>query len=142
MPKRQSRRYRIRFHLQNGPHFMHWQVRDNVSGEVVFLPPETHTIHAESCKLRNRPRAATKIFDGANKSVCAWVDAERIHITDLGEHGYPAKREAVARQLDFDQVRFNPKTAPNWVDNNGENVDGAEFRELYFCHRSVFVMIP
>lgn len=137
-----KKQYRIRFHLQKGEHFQHWQIKDCDSGEVLFFDPATHLIHAEGCRLRNQPATANKIFQGADKTVCAWVDADRIHVTNTGRHGYNAEYEANLRGTNPPKVSYNPKVSPNWRNASGDNIDGATFRELMFCNRSVFVSIP
>ena len=73
--------YRVRFHLGRGANYMKWQVRDS-NGGVRYYDPESVRQVMLNAKLHNRPNVAKKICEGANKTVCAWVECELslIHI--------------------------------------------------------------
>ena len=69
---------RVRFHLGKGKHFRMWQIKGKDSEgkwlKTSYFPPEGTTVVMYGCKLVVRERAAQKIHEGANKSVCAWVE--------------------------------------------------------------------
>lgn len=107
--------YRVRFHLAQGPHFMHWQVLSKECGREYYNPADTQ-IEMFNCHLRNRLSTARKIYDGGNKTVCAWIDCEHIKIS-VPRHmpNFPIRPMRVC---------YNPKIAPNWRDGDDRNIDG------------------
>ena len=113
---------KLRFHLAKGETFMKWQV---ITPEgVKYYDPETTQFRLTGCRLRNRPAAAKKIFEGANKSVCAFVDFETIEVVTGVEFG--------------EQLRFNPRVSPHWHKNWClDNLDGMRFDSLVTAGRSV-----
>ena len=111
--------YKIRFHLGKGQHFMHWQVKDTATGEVTYHDPIQVDLCLVGAKLRNRPATAQKIHGGADKTVCAWIEAVEVLVTT------PIPQRGPQR------ARYNPRVAPYWRDPQGANIDGAEFDALY-----------
>jgi hypothetical protein len=109
---------KVRFNLGAGKNFMHW----NIDG--VFYNPATTSMVLHNCKLRNRQATARKIFAGAHKEVCAWVQCERI------EFGHNARAGAA--------VSYNPRIAPNWI-VNGENADNKHFDKLITIGSKIFI---
>ena len=43
-------KYRVRFHLQRGQHYMHWQIRA-WDGTVKYLDPKKYQIEMRRCTL-------------------------------------------------------------------------------------------
>lgn len=101
--------YRVRFHLGAGPHFEHWQVK-NESG-VVYYDPGYCSLLLYDCKLRNQKKTAQKIFSGADKTVCAWVECSHYVAYNYVFNPGPIP------------VIYNPHKNPFWV-IDGENADG------------------
>ena len=100
--------YKLRFHLANGPHFMHWQLT-SPSGEVTYHDPKNFKCLLLGTKLKNRRATAEKIHAGANKTVCAWIEAENIFFRDEFPEVFPeVKKELML------QVRYNPRVLPYW----------------------------
>ena len=113
---------KLRLHLAAGATFMKWQV--TTPEGVEYYDPETTQFRLTGCKLRNRPAEARKILEGANKSVCAFVEFEGIEIVSGIETG--------------EQLRFNPRVYEHWHKNwREENLDGARFDSLTTSGRSV-----
>jgi len=82
----------------------------------------------EGCKLVNQKGTAKKIFDGANKTVCAWVEANNVTTyhkmpNDFVEGGV--------------QVSYNPRVTPNWV-MEGKDVDKQKVGDLITIDRNIF----
>jgi len=125
-------KYKIRFNLGRGENFMKWQVT-YPEGNVEYFDPAQFTLVMRDCKLRNQPSTAQKIHDGANKTVCAWIDAEDVEVMedyDIDINWYNDKR-----------INFNPRKQPNWVyENDIENIDNKEFSLLTTSGRSVYVL--
>jgi hypothetical protein len=139
--------YKIRFHLAEGKNFLKWQVThyqlakptpayptgDIVkykSKEVTYVDPEKHTLVMRNCKLRNQVGTAKKIHDGANKSVCAWIDCESVDISD---------NPIPTTFMDW-QLRYNPRHHPHWRDAGGNQRDNEEFPLLLTNGRDVYVV--
>lgn len=110
-------KYKVRFNLGRGEHFMKWKVT-SPEGCVDYYDPETYVIIMHNCKLRNQPSTANKIFDGANKTVCAWIDAEHVEV----------RRDPVTILYSADlEVMFNPRKKPYWTYyTEPQNIDNKE----------------
>ena len=121
-----KRNIKVRFHLAKGVNYMKWQVKDS-DGTVLFFEPSEVSLNLHNCKLRNRPSTATKIYQGANKEVCAWIECEGYHVT------------TPPTTVDNQIVTYNPRVTPNWVLNN-ENVDGNIFEEIETLNRSLHLV--
>ena len=97
------RRTRVRFNLGRGKNYMKWRVL-RPDGSVEFLDPNEVQLVMIGCTFKNSKKAAQKIFEGANKTVCAWVLCDELR---------------VERPLEFSdnqdiQAAYNPRVAPNW----------------------------
>ena len=44
--------YKVRFHLQRGQHYMHWQIKA-YDGTVKYLDPNKYQLELYGCKLIN-----------------------------------------------------------------------------------------
>lgn len=118
---------KVRFHLAQGPNFMKWQVKDN-KGKVSYYAPEKYSLSLYNAKLRNQRGTAEKIYGGANKTVCAWIDCEQVIAT---AHASP--------EIDPNkELRYNPRVAPHWLDIDQYNVDGQEVEKITTIGRKVF----
>ena len=131
---------KVRFHLANGEHFMHWQVRDGRS--VRYYKPEAFSLQMNGCSLVNKAGAAGRIHRGSHKTVCAWIECESLEVSEIHD---TVSAESQARLFGIFQnmaedkvVRFNPRVTPNWTDSSGENLDGGKFGSLFTLGRNVF----
>lgn len=116
-------KYRIRFHLAKGENYKKWQVK--YGNFTSYYDPEKIMLVMRNCKLKNNKSLARKIYAGANKSVCAWIEADDINITSVVPiPGEPA------------EVSFNPKSNPFWICKN-EDVDNKTFSILHTIGRKV-----
>ena len=50
-------------------------------GTIEYLSPDEVTLIMSRCKLSNNAKQAEKIFQGENKTVCAWILCEEMIIT-------------------------------------------------------------
>lgn len=101
-------RYQVRFHLGKGENYGKWQVK--ALHGVRYYDPATVSLTLLDCQLRNQPATAQKVYDGANKSVCAWVDCNEVLVDGPADHvGLP--------------VSYNPKVAPYWRNMAGDRID-------------------
>ena len=117
-------KYKIRFNLGRGENYLKWKVT-SPNGDVNYYEPNNVCLHMENCKLVNQQGTAKKIHDGANKTVCAWIECEAIAIFE------PLN---IAEGI---KVSFNPRVQPNWV-CNGEIVDKGRFDVLYSFENGVY----
>lgn len=128
------KKFKVRFHLGKGKNFMKWQVT-SPGGIVKYFDPKDTQLRLVGCLLKNHKKVAQTIFNGANKTVCAWVLCEDIHITtDL-----LIRTNRVPFGVDPEmQVRYNPRVQPNWVYED-KIVDNCKFSELVSVDRGLFI---
>lgn len=106
------KRIKVRFNLGRGKNFMKWKVQ-YPNGVVEYYDPSEAQLVMTRCQLKNHKKTAQKIFEGANKTVCAWVLCEEIDIR---------KETFIQFDVNCDRIRYNPRVQPNWL-LNGEIVD-------------------
>jgi|DEB0MinimDraft_10_1074344.scaffolds.fasta_scaffold00262_26 hypothetical protein len=125
-------KYKVRFHLAKGPNYQRWQVR--YGDQVDYYDPEDVTLDMYGCKLCNQRKTAEAIHNGENKTVCAWVQCDHLEVKPRHEHTLPDPKGFVA-------VRYNPREAPYWYQDNRErNVDNMR----YVCLTTIgrLIVIP
>jgi hypothetical protein len=94
-------------------------------GGIQYHDPAKVSLTLLDCQLRNQPATAKKVYEGANKSVCAWVDCNDLLVDGATEvHGVP--------------VSYNPRVAPHWRGEAGENIDGKRIGLLRSNGRQLF----
>lgn len=109
---------KVRFNLSRGKNYMKWKIA-YPDGNIEYLDPNKVDLLMKKCKLRNSQKTAQKIFDGENKTVCAWILCDDVVISEnpkepLEENG---------------RLRYNPRAKPNW-DFRDVNVDGKQFNVI------------
>lgn len=123
-----KKRFKVRFHLGAGENFLKWRVENLLTGVVEFFDPKEYDLELENCKLHNHPGTAKKIFDGENKTVCAWIMAEKVAVLISGKCCFPEENA----------VSYNPKVQPYWRDSEGNNIDKQEFKWLETQGRQLY----
>jgi hypothetical protein len=98
---------------------MKWKV-EYPNKVVEYLNPTEVQLVMKNCQLRNHKGVANKIFNGANKTVCAWVLCKDIELL---------KKDFKQYDLSCDRIRYNPRIQPNWVLND-EVVDNMFVDEI------------
>jgi hypothetical protein len=116
--------YKVRFNLGRGANYMKWKVEHIASGKAAYYDPEEVSLSLHGCALRNQPSTAQKIFEGANKSVCAWVECHDVEISLADCVSFP--------------IEYNPRKAPHWS-GMGQNIDNTKFARLVSDGRNLFV---
>jgi hypothetical protein len=122
-----KRKFKIRFHLGQGENFMKWRVEDISTKHVLFFEPNDFQAVASNCKLYNQKSASKKIHDGANKTVCAWIMAESVFY------------EVDNKELSNGSISYNPRKTPNWIDNNGINVDNNQYDTIKIINKNILI---
>ena len=115
----------VRFHLARGEHYRHWQVKRG--SEVHYYDPHSICLILWNCKLQNQLGTAQKIHDGANKSVCAWVECEIVEVHTDYPQGVIAAGE----------ITYSPRVTPHWV-QDGKECDKATFRQMITNESKLF----
>ena len=115
-------RIKVRFNLGRGANYMKWKVQ-YPNGVVEYHNPSEVQLILKDCQLRNHKGVAKKIFDGANKTVCAWVLCKDIEIINLATTNY--LKPFLKFDLMFDRIKYNPRVKPNWLLN--DNIVDNEF---------------
>jgi hypothetical protein len=123
-----KRTIKIRFHLGAGENFMKWRVEDTINGKVLFFNPDEYELKMYNCKLYNHKGTAEKIYDGGNKTVCAWIMANGMEAYWTGHNEVDANR----------RITYNPRVATNWMDSEGNNIDKVEFDSLITIGKKLY----
>jgi hypothetical protein len=84
---------------------------------VEYYNPNDVQLILRGCQLKNHKSVAQKIFNGNEKSVCAWVLCDEVEIL---------KDNFTQLDTSFDKLKYNPRVEPNWV-LNGVNADNEKF---------------
>ena len=119
---------KVRFNLGAGKNFMKWKI-ERPDGEISYHSPDEVQLVMHKCVLKNQNATALKIFQGANKTVCAWILCESIEILTPG----------VSTHLqDSKRVSYNPRLAANWM-YRGFVADGMRFNKLVSSGNKVYI---
>ena len=127
-------KYRVRFHLQRGEHYMHWQIRA-WDGSVQYLDPNKYQLELVGCRLINKKNAAKKVYNAGRKDVCGWVECDNYHISLAEDKNYPVDN--------LERLRYNPIVDPVWrrEDNDGDfDWDNYHFDSLVTDGNKVYVL--
>jgi hypothetical protein len=122
-----KRNIKVRFHLGSGENFMKWRIENIDTKDVVFHEPQTMNAVMNNCKLYNQKASAIKIHNGANKTVCAWIMCESL---EFKEQSNTFK----------EQIHYNPRVKPHWVDSQGNNVDKKEYKSMSINNKTISVI--
>ena len=124
-------RYRLRFHLGRGDHFMHWQIRHGENTH--FFNPDGFKAVLHNAKLCNQRSTADRIYAGENKTVCSWIEFDKIELV----------REAETKRMP--RLYYNPRHLPHWTwwVNQGivdkENLDGTQYDTVIVNGTSIYI---
>jgi len=116
---------KIRFNLAKGKTFMKWKVEDD--SNVLYLDPDKWSLIMRGCVLHNNRNKAEEIFNGANKDVCSWINADELEIC-------PSELCNVEMG---DPIFYNPIVNPYWYDFNGDNMDFASVSTIQSIGREL-----
>ena len=122
---------KVRFNLGAGVNYMKWKI--DIPGEPArYINPDAVQLRMTGCTVKNQKSTASKIHQGANKSVCAWILCNEISIlTDLDA-------PSITQLKNFEQLSYNPRVQPNWL-CGGNNVDGESYDNIVSMGKTLFV---
>jgi len=121
-----NQKYKVRFNLGKGKHYLMWKVT-YPSGAVRYYDPNGTTMMMINGKLKNHRGTAEKIFKGAQKSVCAWIECDAIVTTESDKVGPHST----------DVVSYNPRVKPHWVFRD-KDCDNKRFMFLFTHKKTVY----
>lgn len=110
---------KVRFNLGKGKNYMKWKI-EYPNGNVEYHSPSEVQLTMFDCTLKNYKKVASKIYNGSNKEVCAWVLCKDINIK---------QDNFLQADLIGTRVKYNPRVTPNWVMEDN-NVDGEKLNKL------------
>lgn len=128
-----SVKFRVRFHLQRGKYYMHWQIRQK--DFVQYFQPEKYCIEMTNCKLINKKNIANKVYSSGKKDVCGWVECQNYnvhHTKDIKEY-----------LVNCEKLRYNPIVEPSWrrLGDDGEfDWDNYCFENLITLGNNVLIL--
>jgi len=117
---------KVRFNLGAGKNYMKWKI-EYTDGKVEYLHPTDVQLMMHDCTLKNYKKTAEKIFNGADKTVCAWVLCKQIEI-----------KTSNFEPETQNKIRFNPRVQPNWI-LNGDIVDGMKFDNIISVDYGLYI---
>ena len=122
---------KIRYNLGRGSNYRKWKIsyNDSKGKRVHIYLYEDVTLTLVRPRLLNNRTRAEAIFNGANKSVCAWIECEDILI------GGQKTKDNLA------SLEYNPKKTPYWVAGGNTNVDGKVFNKILVKDKKLFIIL-
>ena len=124
------KRYRVRFHLARGDNYMKWQVFDKQNNTKDYFDPNSKSLFMRSCELGNHPTTAKKIYNGDNKTVCAWISCDDYQVWD--NERFTLNAGAMTH------YKYNPKKNPHWFTDTHDNRDGLKLDTMITQSRAVY----
>ena len=125
-------KYKVRFHLQRGLHYMHWQIKA-WDGTVKYIDPKKYQIEMYGCKLINKINAARKVNLAGKKDVCGWVECDNFNIFE---------KDSIYIKY-FDTVQYNPIRDIHWRRSGDDGLfdwDNSEYESLVTNGNKVHIM--
>ena len=110
--------FQLRFNLSKGKNFRKWKLTAP-DGTVQYLEPNLFSFEITNGWFHNNKKTAQEIFDGADKSVCAWVRAENITVL-------PVEERLARVDHGMEWVSYNPRKCVHWS-RDGQDLDGSRF---------------
>lgn len=118
---------KVRFNLSKGKNYMKWKI-EYPTGQSEYRDPAEVQLEMYDCTLKNYKKTAEKIFNGADKTVCAWVLCKTLDIVTSDAQAQP----------EDNRVSYNPRKQPNWL-HGGCVVDGSRYDKIISFGKSLFI---
>lgn len=117
--------------MASGDNYMKWQVFDLQKGTKDYFDPDSKSIVMLDCELGNYPNTAKKIYDGASKTVCAWVACNDVKVSDASD--------LIPPELNgMTHYKYNPRKNPHWFTDTHLNRDGIKLKVMMTKNRKVY----
>ena len=120
--------YKVRFNLGRGKRYLKWKIENLETKQSEYRCPKEVSLILKGCTLKNNKKAAEVIFSGKSKRVCSWVLCEEVIISEA--------KLIIAFDMLSKDISYNPRVEPYWRED-GENVDGKKYDELYTDGRQI-----
>lgn len=128
----------VRFHLLNGKHYKHWQVKIMQGKKKVdeyYYDPNEYQLEMRGCKLVNQLARAKWVHKKQKKNVSGWVRCDEVM---LRKNFYPTL------PVDsLEKLYYNPIKDIHWrrESDSGEFAwDGSEYATLITDGKQVYVL--
>lgn len=109
---------KIRFNLGRGPRYKKWKI-SYFDKTVDYYEPNEIVLLMHNAKLISNKQQALTINLGGNKSVCAWVECEKVEIL---KEGFDLNRYP-------EPINYNPRVLPHW-EREEMDIDNKQFNAL------------
>lgn len=124
----------VRFHLLNGAHYKHWQVKIMQGKKKVdeyYYDPNEYQLEMRGCKLVNQLARAKWVNKKQKKNVSGWVECQEVILT----------KESPIDNLE--KLYYNPIKDIYWrreSDNSEFIWDNTEYSTLITHGKQVYVL--
>ena len=128
--------FKVRFHVAEGEHYKHWQIRTPIKGQkdlVEYADPSEVQLELVGCTLRTKIGVAKKVFKSQVRDVCGWVECEHVITTYLD----PITVEGLSR------VTYDPKINPYWkIEGDSDNYETKRVGDLITSGKRLYILKP
>ena len=104
---------------------MKWQIKGD---GVEYADPDSASLWITEGILKNVAKTAAKIFEGENKTVCAWIECKNVKVIAPDHHP----------DQEWEPIYYNPRIAPHWRDAEGKNIDKQMYRAILSCGKNLY----
>ena len=127
--------FRVRFHLQRGQYYKHWQIKDldNKDVQIEYIDPYRYQLFLEDCELVCNENKARRVYQKGIKDVCGWIKCRDLYVSDPD----------ILHGPDTDclpHIMFNPIVDPNWrIEGSDRLYNGAKFPHIVTSGHQCYV---
>lgn len=124
--------YKVRFHLQRGDHYMHWQIKA-WDGSVSYVNPEYYQIEMYGCKLVNKLSTARRINDAGRKEVSGWIECDSFYVN---------VKDSIPID-NLEKVSYNPIKDVHWRRDGDDGTfdwDNTSYNSMVTSGRQVYIL--
>ena len=126
--------FKVRFHVAEGEHYKHWQIRTVCKGKpdrIEYENPAEVQLELVGCTLRTKIGVAKKVFKSQVRDVCGWVECEHVITTYLD----PITVEGLSR------VTYDPKINPYWkIEGDSDNYEMLMVGDLITSGKRLYIL--
>ena len=126
--------FSVRFHLQRGQYYKHWQIKDldDKDVQIEYIDPYRYQLFMVDCELVCNENKARAVHSRGVKDVCGWIKCGHVYWHDTSVR-IPINVEG------FSHIYFNPIVDPNWkMTGLDYPINGLKIDELVTCGNKVY----